>query len=324
MKQANLFGYEEPNSIKIVNVASVPQRSPFRYPGGKTWFVPRLREWLKKQERKPKLLVEPFVGGGIASLTAVFENLVDTSLMVELDDDVAAVWEVATTGSAAWLASRILKFDMNFENATKEIQRLPNSTEEKAFQTILKNRCNHGGILAAGSGFLKKGEAGKGILSRWYPETLAKRFREIDLYHDRLEFRKGDAFKVLEEYKEDEEAVFFIDPPYTAGGKKAGNRLYNHFELDHEYLFKICSELKGDFIMTYDNSAEVREFATKYNFQAKPIPMKNTHHAELTELVIGRNLDWMIEIDRVLESQAKYKVKENNRATELKGVMGKA
>ena len=25
--------------------------------------------------------------------------------------------------------------------------------------------------------------------------------------------------------------VFFIDPPYTAGGKKAGNRLYTHFEL---------------------------------------------------------------------------------------------
>ncbi len=24
----------------IVNVASVPQRSPFRYPGGKTWLVP--------------------------------------------------------------------------------------------------------------------------------------------------------------------------------------------------------------------------------------------------------------------------------------------
>ena len=30
---------EEP--LKAVNVASVPQRSPFRYPGGKTWFIPR-------------------------------------------------------------------------------------------------------------------------------------------------------------------------------------------------------------------------------------------------------------------------------------------
>lgn len=30
-------------------------------------------------------------------------------------------------------------------------------------------------------GFLKNGEAGKGILSRWYPATLAKRIRDIAL-----------------------------------------------------------------------------------------------------------------------------------------------
>ncbi|MBN2594284.1 MAG: hypothetical protein JXA81_12320, partial [Sedimentisphaerales bacterium] len=31
---------------KVVNVASVPLRSPFRYPGGKTWLVPYVRQWL--------------------------------------------------------------------------------------------------------------------------------------------------------------------------------------------------------------------------------------------------------------------------------------
>lgn len=313
MKQNSLFGYEKSEASKIVNVASVPQRSPFRYPGGKTWFIPRLREWLRSQETKPKILIEPFAGGGIVSLTAVFEDLVDMSLMVELDDDVAAVWEVATTGNAKWLANRILKFEMNHDNALKEIRKSTHSVKEKAFKTILKNRCNHGGILASGSGFLKKGEAGKGVLSRWYPETLAKRFNEIDLYHDRLNFRKEDAFKVLEEYKEEEGAVFFIDPPYTAGGKKAGKRLYNHFELDHEHLFQVCSELKGDFIMTYDNAPEVMKLARNHGFQAKPIPMKNTHHAELTELVIGRNLDWMIDINRVLEKKAMYKAKKSNK-----------
>jgi DNA adenine methylase len=33
-----------PTPNKIVNVASVPQRSPFRYPGGKTWLVPIVRQ----------------------------------------------------------------------------------------------------------------------------------------------------------------------------------------------------------------------------------------------------------------------------------------
>ncbi|ODS23026.1 DNA methyltransferase [Candidatus Endobugula sertula] len=314
MRQENLFLYDEIKDTKVVNVASVPQRSPFRYPGGKTWFVPRLREWLKSQDMKPRILIEPFAGGGIVSLTSVYERLVESALMIELDEDVAAVWEAVTTGNANWLANRILNFEMNHENASKEIVKPTKSIRERAFKTILKNRCNHGGILASGSGFLKKGEAGKGVLSRWYPETLAKRIREIDLHRNRLEFRKEDALFVIEEYMNDPDVVFFIDPPYTAGGKKAGKRLYNYFEVDHEHLFQLCSELEGDFIMTYDNAPEVLALAKKYGFQAKPIPMKNTHHAKLTELVIGRDLGWMLNINRVLENQAKYKVQKLNRA----------
>lgn len=61
--QKDLFG--NPIVQKPVNVASVAQRSPFRYPGGKTWLVPRLRRWLRHLEWKPSLFVEPFAGGGI-------------------------------------------------------------------------------------------------------------------------------------------------------------------------------------------------------------------------------------------------------------------
>jgi len=34
--------------------------------------------------------VEPFAGGGIISLTALFERLVDRVVMVELDEDIAS------------------------------------------------------------------------------------------------------------------------------------------------------------------------------------------------------------------------------------------
>ena len=300
------------DSLKTVNIASVPQRSPFRYPGGKTWFVPRLREWLyghakHNAGKRPRLMVEPFAGGGISSLTAIFENLVETSLLVELDSEVAAVWQTIIDGEAEWLAERILNFEMSKDNAIAEINTKRRSTKEKAFQTIVKNRMSHGGILAAGAGVLKHGESGKGVLSRWYPTTLAKRLRAIHLVRDKLRFEHGDAFRVLERYRDDGDIVFFIDPPYTAGGKKAGNRLYTHFELDHRALFLPCKKIKGDFIMTYDNADEVRELARKHGFMAKPISMKNTHHAAMTELVIGRDLAWMNGIDRVVEAQAEYK-----------------
>src|SRR6266446_9065771 len=53
---------------KPINVASVPQRSPFRYPGGKTWLVPYIRDWLHDQSAPVCVLVEPFAGGGIVGL----------------------------------------------------------------------------------------------------------------------------------------------------------------------------------------------------------------------------------------------------------------
>ena len=49
---------------------------------------------------------------------------------------------------------------------------------------------------------------------------------------------------------------------------------------------------KGDFLMTYDNTPEIAALAVEFGFQAKPVAMKNTHHAKMTELLIARNLDW--------------------------------
>ena len=84
-----------------------------------------------------------------------------------------------------------------------------------------------------------------------------------------------------------------LQPSYTAGGKSAGSRLYNHCVIDHEKLFSVCESLRGDFLMPYDNADEVRALAEKHGFETKAVAMKNTHHAEMNELLIGRNLSWV-------------------------------
>ena len=91
----------------------------------------------------------------------------------------------------------------------------------------------------------------------------------------------------------DQGAAFFIDPPYTAGGKRAGRRLYSHSELDHDELFRVTSRVAGDFLMTYDDAQDVYELAKKYGFDTEAIAMKNTHHAKMTELLVSRNFDWL-------------------------------
>jgi len=282
-KSSNRVRY---TSAQPVNVASVPQRSPFRYPGGKTWLVPYVRDWLKSKRSSPARLIEPFAGGAIVSLTAGFERLARHVIFGELDEGVAAVWRVVLNGQAEWLAKQILKFDLTTKNVVAALAKPPSNLRELAFQTILRNRVQRGGIMAPGAGLIKTGENGRGLKSRWYPETLARRIREINRHKDRLTFVHGDGFALIEEHKADAEAAFYIDPPYTM----AARRLYSVWRIDHARLFSVLSECKGDFLMSYDNTAEIAALAKEHGFECRPIAMKNTHHAKMTELLIGRNL----------------------------------
>ena len=271
----------------VVNVASVPQRSPFRYPGGKTWLIPVVRKWLK-QSNDSKTLLEPFAGGGIVSLTAAFEKLADNIIMVELDKEVAAVWEVIINGDHNWLANKIYSFDLTPENANSILQKKDKTIKEQAFSTILKNRIFHGGIITKGSGLIKNGENGKGIKSRWYPKTLRDRIIAVGHVKSKMKFVTGDAFEELEKIMNEKNTYSFIDPPYTVAGK----RLYTHFEIDHDSLFALTAQLKGKFMLTYDDTEESRTLADRYNLEFRTIPMKTTHHIQKNEIIISDNFGW--------------------------------
>lgn len=290
--QLSIFETSQNKSTpQVVNVASVPQRSPFRYPGGKTWLIPVVRKWLRQSIPNAfgtKTLFEPFAGGGIVSLTAAFELLADNVVMVELDHEVAAVWEVIVNGDHNWLADKIYSFDLTPENANSILQKEDKTIKEQAFNTILKNRIFHGGIITKGSGLIKNGENGKGIKSRWYPKTLRDRIMAIGYVKAKMKFITGDAFAELDKIKKDANTYSFIDPPYTVAGK----RLYTHYEIDHDALFALTAQLQGKFMLTYDDTKEIRGLAEKYNLDFRTIPMRTTHHIQKNEIIISDNFDW--------------------------------
>ena len=209
MRQATLFGEPDDLSLAIVNVASVPQLSPFRYPGGKTWLVPYIRRWLSpsrllRERQAPTIrrhFIEPFVGGGSISLAVASERLADDVTMVELDADVAAVWQsVLNVDDVVWLARAILDYPVTLENVQLLLSADPRTIRERAFQTIVKNRVCHGGKLAPGAGLLNVGENGRGIRSRWYPETLVRRIRAINSIRDRITFSHGDGLLAIADH----------------------------------------------------------------------------------------------------------------------------
>ena len=271
---------------KIVNVATLPLRSPFRYPGGKTWLIPLVRKWLSSMPKKPETFVEPFAGGGIISLTVAMEALAKQVVMSEIEPGVAAAWRVFLNGSSERFVQRILDFDISRKAVVEELSKPPETEIDLAFQTILKNRTHRGGIVAQGASLVRAGENGKGVASRWYPQTLAKRIKEIKRHSHRIRFEEEDAFETINEFLSEPSAVFFIDPPYTYGGKAAGKRLYTFSEVDHLALFDLLSKAKGRFLATYEDSPEVRRLAETYGFSCERVSMKNTHHAKMTELIV--------------------------------------
>jgi len=103
-----------------------------------------------------------------------------------------------------------------------------------------------------------------------------------------LKFVTGDAFQEIEKEKSYSDNYFFIDPPYTV----AGRRLYTHFDIDHDALFELTSQLKGKFMLTYDDTNEIRSLAEKYKLDFRTIPIKTTHHIQKNEIIISDNFDW--------------------------------
>ena len=273
--------------IPAANVASVPQRSPLRYPGGKTWLIPHIRIWLKNIQPTPRFLVEPFAGGGIVSLTAVMERLAERCLMAELDCDVAAFWRAALDQGTA-LCERIARFEPTREAVEALSRQPPEDVVGHGFRTLVLNRTRRGGILAPGAALSRAGEAGKGVASRWYPETIIGRLCAISDHAERIGFFETEGMTWLEALlgEHGDDTVVFADPPYTAGGKRAGKRLYTHNEIDHARLFRILSDSGAEFLMTYDRAPEIESLIRKHCFQATQVLMKNTHHARIPELLI--------------------------------------
>ena len=134
-----------------------------------------------------------------------------------------------------------------------------------------------GGILAPDASLMKSAENGKGLKSRSYAKTLSDRITAIGEIRHRFTVIEGDAIDVVAAHKNISNAIFFIDPPYTASGKRANSRLYRHCDLDHSGLFELTASLNGEFLMTYDDAQGVRELATDSMFDmelvARRIPI---------------------------------------------------
>jgi DNA adenine methylase len=259
--------------------------SPFRYPGGKSWLRKKVLKWVATLGYRPSTFIEPFAGGGSVGLVVAELGLADKVILIERDPDVASVWRTMLGDRWGELTAHILSFRMSRKRVLEVLSSDDEDDVARAFRCVLRNRVQRGGILSPTAGLLREGERGRGLKSRWYPETLAERINAIHGIRDRIRFVESDALKVLPTFKRSFDNAFFVDPPYTANGKGPGIRLYRHAEIDHEKLFTLLAQLRGACFVTYHPAAPVKRIGEQFGFKSSTTGMRTTHHRHRRELV---------------------------------------
>ena len=270
-------------TIRTSNVSSISSGkftsalSILSYPGKKEWLVPRARDFVL-QTRRPELFVEPCFGSGVISLSLLNMNLVDAVVLSDDDERICRFWERAIHDPS--LAEEVLAFQCTRDNVEALCE---NPEANIALWVIVKTHTSFGGHLDQGG---LRSESN--IDQRWYPEALSQRLAMVRALASRIIIHHMEAVECLRKYSHANYSAY-IDAPYPGLGKD----LYRKADMNHAELFGTLATWPGNWFATYNNDALVGALCQQHGFRYERLLMRNAHHLQKTELVIGRDLDWL-------------------------------
>lgn len=221
-------------------------KSPLRYPGGKTRAIPILKQYLPIGK---KTLISPFVGGGSFELA-----LAKDGYRVKANDlfrPLAIFWKY-TQKFPKKLVNEVKKHmpvsKEKFMFFRENILNLQNELEIATAYYII-NRCSFSGSTFCG-GFSSQAASGR------LTESSLSTVLDVDLKG--VEFSNIDCCDFLEQNPETEETVVYADPPYYISTYIYGKDGDMHATFDHE-RFARCILQRKDWILSYNDCEYIRE-----------------------------------------------------------------
>lgn len=235
--------------------------SPLRYPGGKGTLAPYVRELLELNSLVGGDYVEPFAGGAGVALDLLLSGYVSTIHINDIDPCIHAFWSSAIFDTERFV-EQIHTVDLSVETwlEARDVKRSPSSHDEfdLGFATFLLNRTNRSGILNGGLiGGLS--QEGKWKLDcRFNRADLADRIQRIGFFRSRISLSNSDAneFIVAKSTELSRRSLFYIDPPYYVKGAYLYENHYRHE--DHVALAKTISDIAQPWLVSYDNTLQIR------------------------------------------------------------------
>lgn len=248
--------------------------SPLRYPGSKRSLVWYIKDALLLNNLKPKLLVEPFVGGGSVSLNFLEEEYVSSLILADIDPWITSFWKTLFF-ETEWLLGKIETLEVTIEKWHEFKHTKPTDEKGQALTCFFLNRTSFSGILEERAGPIggKNQNSNYPIDCRFTPitrKTIIKRIEQISRYRNKIygiwnlpwqETIKRIRLDQDENKLPSSDLFFYFDPPFF---EKAEN-LYRFYFIseDHSELRDFLINLKDKWILSYDSANHVKELYGK-------------------------------------------------------------
>jgi DNA adenine methylase len=241
--------------------------TPLRYPGGKSQLTPVVIDILSGNNMLYGEYAEPFAGGAGVAMTLLLNDYVSAIYLNDVDPAIYSFWysvlnhtedlchliQSADVTIAEWHRQR---FIFQTTGAKPHLQ--------LGFATLFLNRTNRSGILKAGviGGLDQTGNFK--LDCRFNKADLTRKIRRIGAYRDQIFLSCLDALNFIKTVlpTSAKQTLVNLDPPYFGKGPELYTNFYS--AKDHALLAKAVVGLKRRWIVTYDDTPEIRSLYSDY------------------------------------------------------------
>jgi DNA adenine methylase len=226
-------------------------KSPLRYPGGKSLATYDLLLFFLADVLD--VLVSPFIGGASVELELLVQGLVNRVVAYDAHYPLVAFWNrlLRSPGLVANKASLLhSKFGKDvFYSLRNRFEELNDSVDRAATYFAL-NRSSVNGLTFSGG--YSPGH------DRFTPSSIE---RLASFIEPRLSVAHADFRLSIPKHKDD---ALLLDPPYIRASRTLyGNKGHLHKTFKHQLLADLLHQ-RDKWILTYDDSPEVREMYKGY------------------------------------------------------------
>jgi DNA adenine methylase len=234
--------------------------SPLRYPGGKQRALTRILERFPASFSEFR---EPFVGGGSVFITVRQRDPKARVWINDLNADLIAFWTTARDENRSLVKDlRLIRHLVQNRRVLFNFWRKyePSSQYDAALRFFVLNRISFSGTTDSG------GYSSSAFQSRFTCSSI-DRVAALEPILEGVRITNLDYSDVLLEAGD--EAFAFLDPPYFSATR---SKLYGkggdlHTGFDHLELARLVAALPYPWLMTYDDSSEIRSLYADHHLE---------------------------------------------------------